>query len=186
MRALLRRIDRSVFLGSLALAMVLMVLMACVSFYQVITRFVFEQPSTWSEVTSRSLQIWMVYLGLVAAFRLGALISIGMLVERLRGKPRLVMLAAITGLNLGVLAIMVWYGWDMAYRVRGQMLAGVNNPITGAGISIALVYAAVPMGAALSIVAVLARAAEEFVHIRSEAARGPGREIESNLQTGAV
>ena len=73
MLTILKLIDRTVFHVTLTLAMLLLVGMACVSFYQVITRFVFSQPSTWSEVTSRSLQIWMVYLGLVAAFRTGSL-----------------------------------------------------------------------------------------------------------------
>jgi TRAP-type C4-dicarboxylate transport system permease small subunit len=165
--------------------MTLMVLMACVSFYQVVTRFVFEQPSTWSEVTSRSLQIWMVYLGLVAAFRVGALISIDLLIERVRGAPRLVLLAAIAGLSLGVLGMMFWYGWDMAWRVRGQMLAGVSNPFSDSGISIAWVYAAVPVGAALSAVAVLARAAEDLVGAHSRAAAVDGN-AESTLRTGAA
>jgi TRAP-type C4-dicarboxylate transport system permease small subunit len=167
MVTLLRRIERFVFLVSLGFAMALMVIMVGVSFYQVITRFVFEQPSTWSEVTSRSLNIWMVYLGIVAAFRTGSLMAVEMLVRKLHGTPRLVMLAAVTGINLGVLGIMFWYGWDMAHRVRFQTLAGVDNPFTGGGISIAWVYAAIPVGALLSMVSVMARAADEVVRIRS-------------------
>ena len=167
MVALLRRVERLVFLVSLGAAMTLMAIMVGVSFYQVITRFVFEQPSTWSEVASRSMNIWMVYLGIVAAFRTGSLMAIEMLVRKLRGTRRLVMLAAVTGVNLGVLGVMFWYGWDMAFRVRFQTLAGVNNPFTGGGISIAWVYAAIPVGALLSMVSVIARAADEVVRIRS-------------------
>lgn len=163
----LRRAEQAVFQAALSAAMVLLVLMACVSLYQVITRFVFEQPSTWSEVTSRSLQIWMVYLGVVAAFRTGALLSVDMLARSVGTRARLAVLAAIAGLNLGVLAVMVWYGWDMAHRVRFQTLAGVDNPFTGGGISIALVYAAIPVGAALSMVAVVARFVEEVDRLRT-------------------
>jgi len=159
--------ERSVFWAALGAAMLLMVIMSGVSFYQVITRFVFEQPSTWSEVTSRSLNIWMVYLGLVAAFRTGSLMAVQMLVQKARGLPRLILLALITGITLGVLVVMFWYGWEMAYRVRFQTLAGVDNPLTGSGISIAWVYAAIPVGAALSAVAVVAKAVEEFVRIRA-------------------
>ena len=170
MVALLRRVERLVFLVSLGTAMTLMAIMVGVSFYQVITRFVFEQPSTWSEVASRSMNIWMVYLGIVAAFRTGSLMAIEMLVRKLRGTRRLVMLAAVTGVNLGVLGVMFWYGWDMTERVRFQTLAGVNNPFTGGGISIAWVYAAIPVGALLSMVSVMARAADEVVRIRSRIA----------------
>ncbi len=186
MISLLRRFERIVFLSALGFAMALMVVMTGVSFYQVITRFVFAQPSTWSEVTSRSLNIWMVYIGLVAAFRTGSLMAVEMLVRKLRGTPRLVMLAAITGINLGVLAIVFWFGWDMAYRVRFQTLAGVDNPFTGGGISIAWVYAAIPVGAALSMIAVLARAAEEVGRIRSGVFENEDEPPASSLATREI
>ena len=162
MIALLGRVERGLVALALGAAALLLVLMACVSFWQVVTRFVFERPSTWSEVTSRSLQIWMVYLGLVAAFRTGALMSVDMALRAAPPRLRLALTAAIAGLNLGVLGVMVWFGWSMAERVRSQTLAGVDNPISGGGISIALVYAAIPVGGALCVVAVLARLAEEL------------------------
>lgn len=158
---------------TLRAAMALLVLTCCVSLYQVVTRFVFEEPSTWSEVTARSLNIWMVYLGVAVAFRTGALMAVEFLFNRLHGGARVVLVAVIAGLSLGVLLVMVWYGWEMVGRVRFQMLAGVDNPFTGDGISIALVYAAVPVGAALAVVGVLARAAEQIrdaLHARASAA----------------
>ncbi len=157
---------------TLRAAMVLLALTCCVSLYQVVTRFVFEEPSTWSEVTARSLNIWMVYLGVAVAFRTGALMAVEFLFNRLHGGARAVLVAVIAGLSLGVLLVMVWYGWEMVGRVRFQMLAGVDNPFTGDGISIALVYAAVPVGAALAIVGLLARAAEQIrdaLHARASA-----------------
>ncbi|MGJ3264173.1 MAG: TRAP transporter small permease [Salinarimonas sp.] len=166
MLAALKLVDRTVFHVALTLAMVLLVMMAAVSFYQVTTRFVFERPSTWSEVTSRSLQIWMVYLGLVAAFRTGSLMAVDMLQRLAPRRLGIVVMCLIAGLNLGVLAVMFWHGWSMAERVRFQTLAGVDNPFTGGGISIALVYTAIPVGAALSIVAVIARFAEEIDRMR--------------------
>ena len=162
MIALLGRVERGVVALALGLAAVLLVLMACVSFWQVVTRFVFERPSTWSEVASRSLQIWMVYLGLVAAFRGGALMSVDLALRAAPERLRVALTAAIAGLNLGVLGVMVWFGWSMAERVRPQRLAGVDNPFGDGGISIALVYSAIPVGAALCVVAVLARLAEEL------------------------
>lgn len=167
MTSALRAVDRAVFHATLVLAIAILVAMVCVSFYQVVTRFVFSQPSTWSEVTSRSLQIWMVYLGLVAAFRTGSLMSVDMLQRLAPKRLELVVICAIAGLNLGVLAVMFWYGWDMAARVRFQRLAGVDNPFSGGSISIALVYAAIPIGAALSMIAVAARFAEQFGRART-------------------
>ncbi|MBP2291792.1 TRAP transporter small permease [Azospirillum rugosum] len=172
MLAALSSIESFLMRWTLRAAMALLVLTCCVSLYQVVTRFVFEEPSTWSEVTARSLNIWMVYLGVAVAFRTGALMAVEFLFNRLHGGARVVLIVAISGLSLGVLLVMAWYGWDMAVRVRFQMLAGVDNPFTGEGISIALVYAAVPVGSVLAIVGLLARTAEqirEALHARASA-----------------
>ncbi|HYG85476.1 MAG TPA: TRAP transporter small permease [Azospirillum sp.] len=166
MLAALSAFEKFLMRWTLRAAMALLVLACVVSFWQVVTRFVFEEPSTWSEVTARSLNIWMVYLGVAVAFRQGALMAVEFLHSRLRGNARVVLVAMISGLSLGVLGVMAWFGWQMVERVKFQMLAGVDNPFTGEGISIALVYAAIPVGAVLSIVGVVARAVEEIAEVR--------------------
>lgn len=168
MLTVLGTVERAIMRWTLRAAMLLLVLAAGVAFYQVVTRFLFEEPSTWSEVAARSLTIWMVYLGVAVAFRTGALLAVEFLYSRLHGTARLVLTAVIFGLSLGVLLVMVWAGWEMVTRARFQMLAGVENPVTGAGISIAWVYAAVPTGAALAIVGLLARTAEQVREILAE------------------
>jgi len=162
----LSAIERFLMRWTMRAAMTLLVLAACVSLWQVVTRFVFSEPSTWSEVTARSLDIWMVYLGVAVAFRQGALMAVEFVHQRLHGTARILLVAAISGLSLGVLAVIAWAGWEMASRVKFQMLAGVENPFTGEGISIAMVYAAIPVGAVLSMVGVVARAAEEIAAVR--------------------
>jgi TRAP-type C4-dicarboxylate transport system permease small subunit len=141
-------------------AMALLVLCSVVSFYQVVTRFVLEDPSAWSEVTARSLNIWMVYLGVAVAFRTGALMAVDFLMDKLQGRARAVLAAIVAGVALGVLGVMVWFGVAMVVRAQSQMLAGVLNPFTGREVSISLVYAAVPAGAALAIVSLVARTIE--------------------------
>ncbi|WP_265517063.1 TRAP transporter small permease [Nitratireductor luteus] len=163
MVGVLRFMDRLIVKASLGLAMALLALMSCVTFYQVITRFVLERPSQWSEVTARSLMIWMVYLGLVAVLRRGALISIDLVLDMAPALLRKALSLAIAAITLAVLYVMIRYGWLMTMRTSSQSLAGLTDPFTGARISIALVYAAVPVGAALSVVAVIARLAEELV-----------------------
>jgi len=164
MLPVLQTIDRWVVRASLGLAMVLLALMSCVTFYQVITRFVLESPSTWSEVAARSLMIWMVYLSLVATLRMGALISIDLIFELVPDAVRRLLSLVIAAVTLAVLGVMIWYGWLMAMRTSSQSLAGLVDPITGTRISIGIVYAAIPVGAALSVVAVLARLIEDLVN----------------------
>ncbi|HEV7371715.1 TRAP transporter small permease [Arenibaculum sp.] len=162
MAAALSTLERFLMRWTLRVAMLLLALMSCVSFYQVVTRFLFEQPSTWSEVVARTLSIWMVYLGVAVAFRTGALMSVDYVIERLRGGARALLVMIIFGTSLGVLLVLVWYGIDMAQRVQFQTLAGVYNPFTGLPLSISIVYAAAPTGAALAIIGLLARTVEQL------------------------
>lgn len=162
MATLLRAIDRAVLAFATATTTALLALMSLITLWQVITRFVLQQPSTWSEVTARSLMIWMVYLGLAVVLRTGSLIAIDVLIGALPQAARKLLAVAIAATSLSVLAVMAWFGWTMAQRVAAQAIAGVFNPFTGNTISIAWVYAAIPAGAALSIVAVLARLMDDL------------------------
>jgi len=168
MFAFLRLIDRLLMRVTMMVAVVLLTTAACISLWQVVTRFVFEEPSTWSEVAARSLIIWMVYLGLAVAFRRGTLMSVEYLYERSRGHARTLLICLIAAVSLGVMLVMGWTGYELAYRVRFQTLAGAINPFTGLGISISWLYASVPVGAALGIVGIAARTAEQIGLIRQE------------------
>ena len=167
-------LDRALTRLVLVLAAALLCLAASVAMWQVVTRFVFEDPSTWSEVICRALIVWMVYLGLALALRAGALMSVEYLFARSRGRGRALLVCLIAGVSLAALLIMLWYGQDMAYRVRFQTIAGVLNPFTGKPVSISWLYASVPVGAALGILAVAARTAEQL-----------GRRREDNERAGA-
>ena len=134
----------------MALACFLMAFAATLGFYQVLTRFIFNEPSTWSEVGVRMTLIWMVMLGTVAAFRQGALVSVDLMFRLSRGTWQRVLRLLITTVIIVFLAILVWFGSEIAWRVRHQELAGLEM------ISIAWGYLALPVGAFFSIVAVLA------------------------------
>jgi TRAP-type C4-dicarboxylate transport system permease small subunit len=147
--AALLRFERLVTEAALVAACAMLAVAACAGFYQVLTRFLLREPATWSEPLVRTLLIWMAYLGLAAAIRAGALVSVDALYRLLRGRHRRALEAAITLATLVLLVILVWFGWDLAVRVRFQNLAGLDVPMSWA-------YAAVPTGALLSIPAVLA------------------------------
>ena len=87
--------------------------------FQIVTRFVLEQPAEWSEVLIRFSLIWMVFLGIPAAFRQGAMVSVDVLYRwsapRAAG-ARSTGWCAIAALAL--IAVIIWCGWD--YAQRGQ------------------------------------------------------------------
>lgn len=132
-----------------ALAATALVLASACGFYQVVTRFVFEQPSTWSEALTRTLLIWMVLLGCMVAFRRGALMSVDLAYRKSRGAWRRALQAFISLSSLALLGVIIWYGFQLTMRVRFQVLAGME-------VSIAWAYAALPVGGVCAFIAVLA------------------------------
>lgn len=150
MREIVLALDRGVNRLAVAASAWALGAAATLALFQVITRFVLQQPSTWSEALMRILLIWMVYLGSAGLFRRGTLISMDLLERHLTGRKRLI-LQAFGGLaSVVLLAVLLWYGIGMAYRVRHQMISSLE-------VSIVWGYAAIPIGAAISLIAVAAR-----------------------------
>ena len=146
-------IERALTTAALAIAMVGLGLMAFFTCYQVVMRFIFDQPSTWSEVLVRSIMIWTVYLGASAAFREGAVIAAEFLVRAVpRGLGKALQIFAGV-LALIFLVILVRTGIDMVGRTSTQRLAGLGIPISW-------VYLALPIGGALATLAVVVRTGE--------------------------
>ena len=134
---------------ALRLSITFLVIAAGLALFQVITRFAFGAPSTWSEVITRSAMIWSVFLGVAVAFRHGAMISVDVIQNAL--PPRLG-LGLYLFANLGSLVfftVLMWQGYLMSLRVMNQSLAALE-------ISIAWVYAALPVGSAFILVAIVA------------------------------
>ena len=149
MTNLVLALERRVSATMLGLACLLLLLAASCGLYQVAMRFVLSEPSAWSEVATRMALIWMVFLGTVAAFRHGALVSVDLAYRLARGAWRRVLHFVITAVTLAFLAVVLWHGIDITWKVRFQELAGLE-------ISIAWAYAALPVGAFFSLLAVLA------------------------------
>ncbi|MCU7373905.1 TRAP transporter small permease [Paucibacter sp. O1-1] len=150
MREILLAVDRRLSNLSLHVACVLLAVISCLGMWQVVSRFVLSQPSTWTEETMRRLLIWCVMLGVVVAFRRGALVSVDLMLRLSKGAWRHLVRTVITVSSLTFLGVLLWFGIDLAWRVRFQTFASME-------ISMAWAYAALPVGAALAIVAVLAQ-----------------------------
>jgi TRAP-type C4-dicarboxylate transport system permease small subunit len=150
MKSLLLALDRRLSGLALNLACLLLALICVLGLWQVLARFVFSQPSTWTEEAMRRLLIWCVMLGVVVAFRRGALVSVDLMLRLSRGWWRRVVRSLITVSSLAFLAVLLWFGIDLAWRVRFQTFASLD-------LSMAWAYAALPVGAALGLVAVLAQ-----------------------------
>lgn len=148
------RFERLMSRFALAAAVLMLIVSVTLGFYQVLTRFVLDAPSTWSEVMSRSAMIWCVFLGAAASFRGGYMMAVEVIYKLVPARGLLLVESFITLCCIIVLAVLIHYGILMTMRVSSQTLSGM-------GISIAWAYAAIPVGASFSMLAVLARIAAQ-------------------------
>jgi TRAP-type C4-dicarboxylate transport system permease small subunit len=142
-------IDRIVTNAVWALAAALLATISILGLYQVLIRFVFNQPSSWTEEIIGRLLIWTVALGVAAAFRQGALVSVDVMLRWSRGRWRQAVRLIILVVTATFLGLLAWVGYDLAWRIRFQTFASVP-------ISISWAYLALPVGATFSLLAVLA------------------------------
>ena len=149
MRDLFLALERRSTALALALACAMLVAAACLGMYQILSRFVFQQPAEWSEVLIRFTLIWMVFLGAPVAFRQGAMVCVD-LAHRMAGptgKRVLDLISAICALVL--LAVMIWFGAHYSWLGRFQTISGLES------FSMTWAYLAIPVGAVFSVVAVI-------------------------------
>ncbi|GGA25458.1 TRAP transporter small permease [Neptunicoccus cionae] len=134
---------------ALRLSIAFLVIAASLALYQVVTRFVFGAPSTWSEVITRSAMIWSVFLGVAVAFKHGAMISVDMIQNALPPRLGLALYVLASIGSLIFFSFLFWQGYLMTLRVIPQSLSALE-------ISIAWVYAALPTGSVFILVAIVA------------------------------
>jgi TRAP-type C4-dicarboxylate transport system permease small subunit len=117
--------------------------------FQIVTRFVLEQPAEWSEILIRLSLIWMVFLGIPAAFRHGAMVSVDVVYRTVPKGARRVLDWVVAIASLTLVAVILWWGWDYAVRGQVQSMAGLES------ISMFWGYLALPVGALFCILGVI-------------------------------
>ena len=130
-------------------ACAMLVVSASLGMFQIITRFVLEQPAEWTEVLIRFSLIWMVFLGIPMAFRQGAMVSVDVLHRWSPPRVRRVLDWVVALAALTLMAIIVWWGWDYSVRGRVQTMAGLES------LSMFWAYVAMPVGAVFSAIGII-------------------------------
>jgi TRAP-type C4-dicarboxylate transport system permease small subunit len=134
---------------AMAGACAMMAIAASLGMFQIITRFVLEQPAEWTEVMIRFSLIWMVFLGIPAAFRQGAMISVDVLYRWSPPRLRRVLDWVVFTAAMILMAIILWWGWDYANRGSVQTIAGLES------VSMFWAYLALPVGAVFCAVGLI-------------------------------
>lgn len=142
-------LERKVGAVASLLARVLLVLAVCAGLWQVSSRFLWQDPSAWTEIATRTLLVWCVFLGIVVAFRRGALVSVDLMMQLMKGRNQARLRFVIAAIQIAFLMLLAYVGFQMAWLTRFQNMVALDIPMSFA-------YLAIPVGALLSVLAVLA------------------------------
>lgn len=159
MKAVLRGYIRIVDIINKAMGYVLMAMLAVMTaiiFWQVFSRFVVGSSLAWSEELSRFLMIFMIFIGASLALRGNELISVELLLEKLAGTPRKVLVIIIQLVSIVFFIILIKYGYAMAESFSNQKAPSL-------GVSMQIIYLSLPLGGVLMLINSIACMIEEFV-----------------------
>ncbi|MDR2179719.1 MAG: TRAP transporter small permease [Synergistaceae bacterium] len=118
-------------------------LMTAVTILQIICRLCFR-ALTWSEEATCFLLVFASFLGAAVAFRRGANIAVGFLLDALPAPVRRIVLLAIELVGIAFFAVTGWYGAVLCVSERMQMASSMP-------ISMAWMYLVFPLTGAVTI-----------------------------------
>lgn len=143
------RLERFTSGLAMAGACAMLVVASTLGMFQIVTRFLLEQPAEWSEILIRLSLIWMVFLGIPTAFRQGAMVSVDVLYRWAAPGGRRFLDWMVAAASLALIAVILWWGWDYAVRGKVQSMAGLES------ISMFWGYLALPVGALFCIIGIV-------------------------------
>jgi TRAP-type C4-dicarboxylate transport system permease small subunit len=137
----------------------LMAAMVIAVSWQVISRYVFSSPSSWTEEVALFLLIWIGVLGAAYAFRMGVHLGLDVLPKKLTGMPALVLkwvtLAAVV--IFAVMVLIIGGGALVALTWELKQYSAVL------GLPIAFVYSVIPLAGVLICVYAIAAALDDEI-----------------------
>ena len=149
MRALFLKFERGTTALAMALACAMLALAAALGLWQIITRFIIERPAEFTEVLIRFSLIWMVFLGIPHAFRVGAMVSVDVLYRWSGQRMRRWLDAAVAIAALLLISVIIVVGWQYAVRGKVQSMMGLED------VSMFWAYLALPVGGVFSALGII-------------------------------
>lgn len=150
MKSLILKVESWTTTFSLVVACAMLALASCLGLFQIVMRFIVEEPAEWTEVLIRFSLIWMVFLGIPTAFRLGAMVSVDVLYRGSKPVMRRVLDGLVALASLALVIIIIAVGWDYAKRGQVQSVIGLEN------VTMFWAYLALPAGSCFSVLGIVA------------------------------
>ena len=132
-----------------AVLVFMMIVMAGAVVLQVTSRYVFNNPTSWSEELARYLFVWITFLGAAVVIRKRRHVDVTVLTDRLPpGAAKVVYLVSDAAV-LFMLGALTWAGAGLAVMAHRQLSAAMDLPMS-------LAYSAMPVGTGLMFVFLVA------------------------------
>ena len=137
------------------LIVVFFTLLVATTFLGVLSRYVFNFSLAWSDELARYCFVWMVFIGIVVSFVRAEHATVDFLMERYKGRYRVVMFTLIDVLIYVLFVVLTVTGVMLMNLSAGQTTSGLGIPKM-------LVYAALPFGSALMVIELTIRLYKRF------------------------
>ena len=159
MRELMGQLDRIVEIF-LCLLMVFLVLNVS---WQVITRFILPEPSSYTEEVARFLLMWIGLLGAAYAYRKKMHLGIDIISEKLQGRAKYVTTLFVYFLTLLVaIAVLIVGGMNLVL-----LTLELNKFSSSLGLPMGLIYLCLPLSGFLIVLYTLEMLLIDFVNDKS-------------------
>lgn len=151
----MRKLARAVELLLDRFILVIFAVMVFAIVWQVIARYVLQQPTAWSEELARFLLVWITMLGSALVLTKDGHVSVTVFVDLLPAPFRRFFAIVRDLLIVGMAGILAYYGYGFA-------LAGQRRTSSGLDMPMLYPYAGIALGGLLIGVFVILR------HVRAE------------------
>ena len=141
---------------------------------QVFTRYILNNPTSWSEEAANFTQVFLVFLGGTLAIFQKRTLRITFFVDRLPPRMSAAIEFVMKVLILLFLIALIWYSFFAIARLHNQITPGLQLPKS-------ILFVSVPLGGILMLIATLRELRESYSKLRSA-----GENVQAkNIKTGS-
>jgi TRAP-type C4-dicarboxylate transport system permease small subunit len=143
-----RRADNGIYAAEVIFGVALTLVMVIAVFLQVIFRYIINNPLAWSEELSRYVFVWVSMIGASIGMKKKAHYGLDALYRIFPEKQRRALEVSVYSLISIFLLVLVYYGILWSKEIYMQKAPGLE-------ISMAIPYAAIPVGGLLMLMHIL-------------------------------
>nr|WP_273701654.1 TRAP transporter small permease [Tepidanaerobacter acetatoxydans] len=143
-------------------------------FYQVVLRYIFDNPNVWAEELARYLFVWITFVGSAVGIRRNKHLTIDYFINLFETRTKALLHLVIYLIILGFLIILLKYSTILVLRTTSTLSPGMM-------ISMAIPYSAIPVGTLLMILYAIELILKQFSVLKSIKSCDKKRKLNKNV-----